>query len=81
MLGAVEKGLGGAIIAAIDRAKLASVLNIPAHLKILLVLALGKPVEQVVLEEMKSDGGVKYRRDENRVHHVPKRSLDDIIIG
>jgi nitroreductase len=81
MLGAVEKGLGGAIIAAIDRVILASVLNIPAHLKILLVLALGKPVEQVVLEEMKSDGDVKYHRDENRVHHVPKRSLDDIIIG
>ena len=47
---------------------------------ILLVLALGKPAETVVLDELGEDGDIAYWRDENDVHHVPKRSLDDLII-
>ncbi|RLC39426.1 MAG: nitroreductase, partial [Candidatus Coatesbacteria bacterium] len=51
------------------------------HLEILLVLALGKPAERVVIEPVGEDGDTKYYRDEEGVHHVPKRSLDEIIIG
>ncbi|HKJ40907.1 MAG TPA: hypothetical protein VKA27_02390 [Sunxiuqinia sp.] len=43
------------------------------------VLALGKSAEKVVLEEMEN-GDYKYWRDENDEHHVPKRSLDDLIL-
>lgn len=80
LLGAVEKGLGGCMIASIQRPKLREALSIPERYEILLVIALGKPVETVILETVKPDGDIKYWRDGENRHHVPKRSLDDIIL-
>jgi nitroreductase len=80
MLGAAERRLGGCMIASIQREKLRKVLDIQDHLEILLVLALGRPKERVVIEGLGADGDIKYWRDADSVHHVPKRSLDDIII-
>ena len=80
MLGATEKGLGGCMIGSIDREQLRQVLDIPESYEILLLLALGKPKEKVVLEDLGPEGDIKYYRDEADVHHVPKRALDDIII-
>ncbi|MFV1957307.1 MAG: nitroreductase family protein [bacterium] len=80
LLGAAEIGLGGCIIGSIARKKLRRNFNIPDHLEILLVLALGKPIEAVKLETVGDDGSIEYWRDEKGVHHVPKRSLDDIIL-
>ncbi len=79
MLGASEAGLGGCIIASVKKEKLRVVLDISRDLEILLVLALGKPVEKVVLETIVNND-VKYWRDEKNVHHVPKRTLDEIIL-
>jgi len=81
MLGATEKGLGGCMIASIDRDGLRKVLEILPRYEILLVLALGKPKETVVIETVGPNGDTKYWRDNEGVHHVPKRPLDDIIIG
>ena len=81
LLGAVERGLGGCIVGSIERDKLRSALNISEHLEILLAVALGKPKDTVVLEPLGPDGDIKYWRDEDGVHHVPKRSLDDLVIG
>jgi nitroreductase len=81
LLGAVERGLGGCMLAAVQRTKLSKLLEIPEHFEILLVLALGKPKEKVVLETVGDDGDIKYWRDRDEVHHVPKRKLDDIIVG
>jgi len=81
MLGATEKGLGGCIIASIDRDGLRKALGIPERYEILLVLALGKPKETVVIETVGASGDTKYWRDSDGVHHVPKRQLDDIIVG
>lgn len=80
LLGAVEAGLGGCMLSAIDRMGLAKALNIPDEYEILLAIALGKPREAVKIEDMGPDGDVKYWRDERGVHHVPKRSLDDLIL-
>lgn len=80
MLGAAEKGLGGCMIGSVKRAELAAVLHIPQQYEILLVLALGKPVEEVQVEAIEPDGSVRYWRDEQHVHHVPKRRLEDIIL-
>ncbi len=81
MLGATEKGLGGCIIGSIRRQSLHKALEIPSTYKILLVLAIGKPKEKVVIEKVGLDGDIKYWRDSQGAHHVPKRLLDDIIIG
>jgi nitroreductase len=80
LLGAVEKRLGACMIGSIQRPKLRATLNIPERYEILLVIALGRPVETVILEAVKADGDVKYWRDGEGRHHVPKRSLDDIIL-
>jgi nitroreductase len=81
MLGAAERGLGGCIIGSIKRVPLRRGLTISERFKILYVLALGEPAEEVVLDAVGQDGDIKYWRDENSVHHVPKRALDDIILG
>ncbi len=80
MLGATERGLGGCIVGSIDRNRLRELLGIPERFEILLVLAIGKPKEEIVLEEIPEDGSIKYWRDDDGVHHVPKRRLEDIIL-
>jgi nitroreductase len=81
LLGATEMGLGGCMIGSVRKAELSQALAIPAEYEILLVIALGKPYETVVLEAVGPDGDIKYWRDEQAVHHVPKRSLEEIITG
>lgn len=80
LLGACERGLGGCMLGAIQRDKLRKLLAIPTRFDILLVIALGQPVEVVVLEDIPADGDIKYYRTPDMVHHVPKRSLRDIIL-
>ena len=79
LLGAVEAGYGGCIIHSVNRKKLREILNLSEQFEIIQVLALGKPKEEVVLDKI-LNGDVKYWRDGNKVHHVPKRSLDEIIL-
>ena len=81
LLGATEKGLGGCMIGSVKRRELRKALEIPKHLEILLVLAIGKPMETVVIETVGQDGDIKYWRDSRKVHHVPKRSLDELIVA
>jgi len=81
LLGAREKGLAGCMLGAINRNLLRETLAIPEQFKILLVLAIGKPKEEVVLEAVGTDGNIRYWRDGDNVHHVPKRALEDIIIA
>ena len=80
LLGAVEKGLGGCMFGAVNKENLIKKLQISDHYEIELVIALGVPVEDVVIEEV-IDNNIKYWRDESNVHHVPKKKLNDLIIG
>lgn len=80
MLGAAERGLGGCVLGALDRDGLSEVFQISERYDILLALALGRPKEEVVLEEVGPGGDIKYYRDERDVHHVPKRSLEELIL-
>lgn len=80
MIGAVEKGIGGCMISSVQRSRLAEKIGLKEELEILIVLALGLPKEEIVLDELDSEGDVKYWRDENKIHHVPKRTLKELIL-
>ena len=80
LLGAAEKGFGGCRIASFSP-ELKDVLAVEDYCRILMVLALGKVVENVFLHECNPEGDIKYWRDTDLVHHVPKRSLKEIIAG
>jgi len=75
---AYDEGLGSCILGSVDREKLREILNVPDGLDIVLVVALGYPAENPVVDKMK-DGDIKYWLDENGVLHVPKRNLKDIV--
>lgn len=79
LLQAVELGFGGCIIASVKRETLSKILGLPENLEILQVLALGKPKEVVVVDDL-VENGYKYWREEDGTHHVPKRTLDELIV-
>lgn len=81
LLGAVEHGMGGCIIGSVQRERLRQILAIPDRYEILVVVALGVPKETVVVEPVGPDGDIKYWRDTEGIHHVPKRALDELIIS
>ena len=79
MLGACERGFGGCIIGSAKAEDVAHLLQLPETAIPVLILGLGVPDEKVVLTEAK-DGAVKYYRDENNTHFVPKRPLKELIL-
>ena len=80
LLGAAELGLGGCMIASIQLTPLREALQIDERYEIVLVIALGKPKETVVIEAVGAAGDIKYWRDPQGVHHVPKRALAEILL-
>ena len=80
LLGAAERGLGGCIFGSVAREPIQQGLKIPKQYRLLIVIAIGKPKEQVVIEPPGLDGNLNIWRDENWVHHVPKRTLSEVIL-
>ena len=80
-LGAAEKGLGGCMLGSIKREKVREELAIPERFDILLIIALGKPSEKAVIDDLEAGGDTTYWRDDDDVHHVPKRNLDELIVS
>jgi nitroreductase len=81
MLAASSMGLGGCMLGAVDRDGLRADLSIAERYEILLVLAIGKPAETIVVDDAAPGSDVSYWRDANDVHHVPKRTIAELIIG
>ncbi|BCJ96072.1 nitroreductase [Anaerocolumna cellulosilytica] len=79
-LGASALGLGGCFIGSFKKEEIRQGLGIDEQYEIAVIIALGHPKEEVVVEELSKDNDVKYWRDANQVHHVPKRKLEDIIV-
>lgn len=81
-LGAAEQGLGTCIMGSVEEEGLRAALEVPDHLRVLLALALGEPAEEVRLENLRAPGGdIRYWRDGEGVHHVPKRPLDELVVA
>lgn len=81
LLGAAERGIGGCMIGAIRREDLRAACTIPGRFEILLVVALGYPAETVVIEDAGAERGIRYYRDADDTHHVPKRPLEELIVS
>jgi nitroreductase len=80
LLGAAASGLGGCIIASLDRIRIIELLKIPERFSLLMVIALGKPLETVVIDQMAELDSVRYYRDTHGIHHVPKRVPNDVLL-
>jgi nitroreductase len=80
LLGATERGLAGCMIGSVKRSEMRRALGIHSRFDILLVIALGRPKETIALETVEPGGDIRYWRDEEGVHHVPKRRLEDVVI-
>lgn len=80
LLAATEKELGGCMIGNFGAEPVKESLELDEHLMPVLIIALGKPNEQIVLKDIETGEDTAYFRDENDVHYVPKRKLSDIII-
>ncbi|MDP8208000.1 MAG: nitroreductase family protein [Candidatus Electryonea clarkiae] len=80
MLGARSMGLGCCMMGSIKRSQLRVALEIKEQFDILLILAIGEPGEKVVIETMPENDDFNYWWDDNEVHHVPKRDLDELIL-
>lgn len=78
LLGAVEDGFGGCIIGSFNKRKVKKLLELPDYVETLWLIALGKPAELSVIDDV-ANGDIKYWRGDDEVHHVPKRSLDELI--
>lgn len=81
LLAATEMGLGGCMIGNYDAGQVRQALGLPEIIAPVLIVAIGKPDETIVLTEVGPDGDTNYHRDENDVHYVPKRPLSDLILN
>lgn len=81
LLAATELGLGGVMLGSFKAGDLRSVMGVGEEMQPLLVVALGKPDETIVLTDMEENGDFHYYRDENDVHYVPKRSAKELILN
>ena len=82
-LGATALSLGCCIIKSFNALKLEEILGLSDNLEPLYVVAIGKPIEKVVIDDMDNEdkNDIRYYRTSEGIHHVPKRTLPDLIIN
>ncbi|MDH3347869.1 MAG: nitroreductase family protein [Desulfobulbaceae bacterium] len=81
LLAASAQAIYGCRIASFSEEKIHNLLQLESHLKPILIIALGYRAEETVLESVGSDGNIRDWRDNNGVHHIPKRSLTEIMVS
>ena len=80
LLRATEMGLGGCMMSTYQEAKLREMLSLPERVVPVLLLALGKPAEEIVLVDAEEGGSTKYYRDKRGTHVVPKRKVNELVL-
>lgn len=80
LLAAVEEGLGGCMIGNFSSESVRKVLGLKETMHPMLIVAFGKPAEKIVITDVR-DCSINYYRDENDVHFVPKRTLQDELLN
>lgn len=80
LLAATEKGFGGCMLGNVDRVKMKEIVAIPQDYSIKLVIALGYPKEEVVIDDISSGQDIVYYRDDKQRQHVPKIKTSDLIL-
>lgn len=80
LLAATEAGFGGCILLAFNKEKVTEIFGLDDGLTPVLVVALGYPAEQCVVETVSENSDIRYYRDDKDIHHVPKRTLDELIV-
>lgn len=75
-----SKGLGVCIFKSYNGEEIRKILGLDDNYKVVLVMSVGYPVEEVVIDDIREGEDIKYYRDSNQVHHVPKIVLDDILV-
>ncbi len=78
LLQAAEHGFGGCSIGAFSKSKISKILNAPEYVDIRLILAIGKPAQNIKIVEIDEHQNIKYWH-ENNIHYVPKRKFKDIL--
>ena len=80
-LAAASKGIAACMFRTYIPKKMAEAITLPPDHEILMVIAFGYPVEDVRIAPIGEDGSIKYYRDQDKVHFVPKRALKDVLLG
>ena len=55
-------------------------MKLPENIVPMLIVAFGKPDEKIILTEVEAGESLKYYRDEQDTHYIPKRKLRDIVL-
>ena len=79
VLAAAERGIGACILGSMNRDAVSKIFSLDDAIKPIIIIALGKPKEEIRIVDA-VDGNIKYYRDENDVHFVPKRPLGEILL-
>ncbi|MCD4702081.1 MAG: nitroreductase family protein [Candidatus Aegiribacteria sp.] len=78
VLAARESGYGSCMIMSFDENLIEKAAGTPEGYHPFLIIALGVPGEETILEE--ADGDIRYYRDAKDRHHVPKLALCELIV-
>ncbi len=77
---AISKGIGTALLAAINRAKIAEILKVPDNQEVTFAIGLGYPAHKSTIVPVGTDGNLDYYVDEKRDYYVPKKSLKEVLV-
>ena len=80
-LAAWTVGLGACMFRTYNPKKIGEAIDLPPGHEIVLVMAFGYPLEERRIVPVPADGSIRYYRDDQGVHYVPKRALDDVLLG